>query len=56
MLQNKTRKRKFHRFVSRQNSVKAQNYSKTLPDLVIMEFIPLMAGRFLVLDLGLREQ
>ena len=41
--QNKTRKRKFRGFLSRQNYVEVLKYmhSKILPDLVIMELIPL---------------
>ena len=42
ILQNKTRKRKFRGFLSRQNNVEVLKYmhSKILPDLVIMELFP----------------
>ena len=50
---NKTRKHKDHHFVFQQNNVKVQQYSKILPDLVILELISLNGQllRFVVLDL-----
>ena len=53
MLHNKTRKHKDHRFVFQQNNVQVQQYSKILPDLVILESISLNGQllRYVVLDL-----
>ena len=53
MSHTKTRKHKDHIFVFQQNNVKIQQYSKILPDLVILELISLNGQllRFVVLDL-----